>query len=125
MIAVPLFRRFKLSAVLGYLAAGVVIGPWGLGLFSDVESILHFSEFGVVLLLFIVPMAVADMCEGVLAESSPSFPDRVAAAAPVGRRRPCSQFCTVRTLTFSSRANCFCDSLVRCRMCTRRVGENS
>jgi len=46
-------------------------------------------------------------------------------AGPVGRRRPCSQFCTVRTLTFSSRANCVCDSRVRCRMCMRRVGENS
>ena len=54
VIAVPLFRRFKLSAVLGYLAAGVVIGPWGLGLFKDVESILHFAEFGVVLLLFVI-----------------------------------------------------------------------
>jgi glutathione-regulated potassium-efflux system ancillary protein KefC/glutathione-regulated potassium-efflux system protein KefB len=54
VIAVPLFRRFKLSAVLGYLAAGVVIGPWGLGLFNDVESILHFAEFGVVLLLFVI-----------------------------------------------------------------------
>ncbi len=54
VIAVPLFRRFKLSAVLGYLAAGVVIGPWGLGLFADVESILHFAEFGVVLLLFVI-----------------------------------------------------------------------
>ncbi len=54
VIAVPLFRRFKLSAVLGYLAAGVVIGPWGLGLFTDVENILHFSEFGVVLLLFVI-----------------------------------------------------------------------
>jgi monovalent cation:proton antiporter-2 (CPA2) family protein len=54
VIAVPLFRRFKLSAVLGYLAAGVVIGPWCLGLFDDVESILHFAEFGVVLLLFVI-----------------------------------------------------------------------
>jgi glutathione-regulated potassium-efflux system protein KefB len=54
VIAVPLFRRFKLSAVLGYLAAGVVIGPWCLGLFADVESILHFAEFGVVLLLFVI-----------------------------------------------------------------------
>ena len=54
VIAVPLFRRFKLSAVLGYLAAGIVIGPWGLGLFDDVESILHFAEFGVVLLLFVI-----------------------------------------------------------------------
>ncbi len=54
VIAVPLFRRFKLSAVLGYLAAGVVIGPWGLALFQDVENILHFAEFGVVLLLFVI-----------------------------------------------------------------------
>ncbi len=54
VVAVPLFRRFKLSAVLGYLAAGVVIGPWGLGLFKDVENILHFAEFGVVLLLFVI-----------------------------------------------------------------------
>ena len=54
VVAVPLFRRFKLSAVLGYLAAGVVIGPWGLGLFTDVDNILHFAEFGVVLLLFVI-----------------------------------------------------------------------
>jgi glutathione-regulated potassium-efflux system ancillary protein KefC/glutathione-regulated potassium-efflux system protein KefB len=54
VVAVPLFRRFKLSAVLGYLAAGVVIGPWCLGLFDDVDSILHFAEFGVVLLLFVI-----------------------------------------------------------------------
>jgi monovalent cation:proton antiporter-2 (CPA2) family protein len=54
VIAVPLFRRFKLSAVLGYLAAGIVIGPWGLGLFTDIESILHFAEFGVVMLLFVI-----------------------------------------------------------------------
>src|SRR6478672_2346641 len=54
VIAVPLFRRFKLSAVLGYLAAGAVIGPWGLRLVTDVEGILHFSELGVVLLLFAI-----------------------------------------------------------------------
>ncbi len=54
VIAVPLFRRFKLSSVLGYLAAGMVIGPWGLGLFDDVERVLHLAEFGVVLLLFVI-----------------------------------------------------------------------
>ena len=54
VVAVPLFRRFKLSAVLGYIAAGLAIGPWGLGLFEDVENVLHFSEFGVVLLLFVI-----------------------------------------------------------------------
>jgi glutathione-regulated potassium-efflux system ancillary protein KefC/glutathione-regulated potassium-efflux system protein KefB len=54
VIAIPVFRRFKLSAVLGYLAAGIVVGPWGLALFADVEGILHFAEFGVVLLLFVI-----------------------------------------------------------------------
>src|SRR5512139_2218616 len=54
VIAVPLFRRFKLSAVLGYLAAGAVIGPWGLRLVTDVDGILHFSELGVVMLLFAI-----------------------------------------------------------------------
>ena len=54
VIAVPLFKRFGLGAVLGYLVAGVLIGPWGLGLIGDVENILHFAELGVVLLLFII-----------------------------------------------------------------------
>jgi len=54
VVAVPLFRRLGLGAVLGYLAAGVAIGPWGLGLISDVEQILHFGELGVVLLLFVI-----------------------------------------------------------------------
>ncbi|HTT07969.1 MAG TPA: monovalent cation:proton antiporter-2 (CPA2) family protein [Gammaproteobacteria bacterium] len=54
VFVVPLFRKLKLGAVLGYLAAGVLIGPWCLRLITDVGSILHFSEFGVVLLLFII-----------------------------------------------------------------------
>jgi glutathione-regulated potassium-efflux system ancillary protein KefC len=54
VVAVPLARRFGMGAVLGYLLAGVVIGPWGLRLITEVDDILHFSEFGVVLLLFII-----------------------------------------------------------------------
>jgi monovalent cation:proton antiporter-2 (CPA2) family protein len=54
VIAVPLFKRIGLGSVLGYLAAGIVIGPWGLGLISRVGEILSFSEFGVVLLLFVI-----------------------------------------------------------------------
>ena len=54
VVAVPLFKRLGLGSVLGYLAAGIVIGPWGLGLISQVDDILHFSEFGVVLLLFVI-----------------------------------------------------------------------
>jgi glutathione-regulated potassium-efflux system ancillary protein KefC/glutathione-regulated potassium-efflux system protein KefB len=54
IIAVPLFRRLGFGSVLGYLAAGVVIGPWSLGLISDSENILHFAELGVVFLLFVI-----------------------------------------------------------------------
>jgi monovalent cation:proton antiporter-2 (CPA2) family protein len=54
VIAVPLFRLLKLSSILGYIAAGIVIGPWGLGLVSDVERIMHTAEFGVALLLFVI-----------------------------------------------------------------------
>jgi glutathione-regulated potassium-efflux system ancillary protein KefC len=51
---VPIATRLGLGAVLGYLIAGIAIGPWGLGLISNVDVILHFSEFGVVLLLFVI-----------------------------------------------------------------------
>ena len=54
VLLVPLFQRYKLGAVLGYLAAGMLIGPSGLAVVSDIESTLHFAEFGVVLLLFLV-----------------------------------------------------------------------
>ncbi len=54
VVAVPLAQRMGLGSVLGYLLAGVAIGPWGFGLISDVEAILHFAEFGVVLLLFLI-----------------------------------------------------------------------
>ena len=54
VIFVPLFSRFGLGSVLGYLAAGIVIGPWGFKFIGDIESIFHFSEFGIVLLLFII-----------------------------------------------------------------------
>ncbi|EGN8947159.1 glutathione-regulated potassium-efflux system protein KefB [Shigella flexneri] len=43
-----------IGAVLGYLLAGIAIGPWGLGFISDVDEILHFSELGVVFLMFII-----------------------------------------------------------------------
>jgi glutathione-regulated potassium-efflux system ancillary protein KefC/glutathione-regulated potassium-efflux system protein KefB len=54
VLLVPLFQRLRLGAVLGYLGAGMLIGPWGLGMVGDVESTLQFAEFGVVLLLFLV-----------------------------------------------------------------------
>ena len=54
VIAVPLFKRLGLGSVLGFLAAGMVIGPWGLQLVTHPEAIFGFAEFGVVLLLFLV-----------------------------------------------------------------------
>ncbi len=54
VVMVPLASRLGLGAVLGYLIAGIVIGPWGLGLITNGEEILHFAEFGVVLLLFLI-----------------------------------------------------------------------
>lgn len=54
VIAVALFRLLKLSSILGYVAAGLVIGPWGLRLFPNVEEVRHVAEFGIVLLLFII-----------------------------------------------------------------------
>jgi glutathione-regulated potassium-efflux system ancillary protein KefC len=53
-IAVPLARRLGLSAVIGYLVAGFVIGPWGLRLVTDPSQIVELAEFGVVLMLFLV-----------------------------------------------------------------------
>ena len=54
VIGVPLSKALGLGSIIGYLAAGIAIGPWGLGLVSDVQEILHFAEFGVVLMLFLV-----------------------------------------------------------------------
>ena len=54
VLAVPLSRALGLGSIIGYLAAGIGIGPWGLGLVTNVEDILHFAEFGVVLMLFLV-----------------------------------------------------------------------
>ncbi|ATZ12936.1 glutathione-regulated potassium-efflux system protein KefB [Erwinia amylovora] len=54
VIAVPIAARLGIGAVLGYLLAGIAIGPWGLGFISDVQEILHFSEMGVVFLMFII-----------------------------------------------------------------------
>ncbi|MEY4849216.1 MAG: hypothetical protein RLZZ331_220 [Pseudomonadota bacterium] len=54
VVLVPLFIRFKLGAVLGYLAAGILIGPAVLGLVGNAEQTLQFAEFGIVLLLFVI-----------------------------------------------------------------------
>ncbi|MBK6745634.1 monovalent cation:proton antiporter-2 (CPA2) family protein [Ottowia sp.] len=54
VIAVPLFKRLGLGSVLGYLAAGLAIGPFGLAFFSEAQTILHVAELGVVMFLFVI-----------------------------------------------------------------------
>ncbi len=54
VVAVPIFKRLGLGSVLGYLAAGAVIGPVGLDLIQEVEATVHIAELGVVLLLFVI-----------------------------------------------------------------------
>jgi glutathione-regulated potassium-efflux system ancillary protein KefC len=54
VLAVPLARLLGLGSIIGYLAAGIAIGPFGLRLVTDTATILHFAEFGVVLMLFLV-----------------------------------------------------------------------
>lgn len=54
VVAVPLFKRMGLGSVLGYLAAGLAIGPFGMGLISDPATILHTAELGVVMYLFVI-----------------------------------------------------------------------
>ena len=59
VIAVPIFKRLGLGSVLGYLIAGMAIGPWGLRLISHPATVLQFSELGVVLLLFLLGLEVS------------------------------------------------------------------
>jgi len=54
VIIVPFFHAIRLGAILGYLTAGVILGPWGIGLITEVDEIRHLAEFGVIFLLFIL-----------------------------------------------------------------------
>lgn len=54
LMAVPVAKKLGLGSVLGYLLAGVAIGPFGLSLVGDAEDVMHFAEFGVVMMLFLV-----------------------------------------------------------------------
>ncbi len=54
VIIVPFFHAIRLGAILGYLTAGAILGPWGFGVITEVEQIRHLGEFGVIFLLFIL-----------------------------------------------------------------------
>lgn len=58
-IAVPVFNRFKLGSILGYLAAGVIAGPYALNLLHQEEGVFHIAEFGVVLFLFVIGLELS------------------------------------------------------------------
>ena len=54
VVAVPVAKKLGLGAVLGYLIAGILIGPWVMGLINEASHVMHFAEFGVVMLLFLI-----------------------------------------------------------------------
>lgn len=54
VLAVPFFKKIGLGSVLGYLAAGLIIGPFGLAFFNNPDAILHVAELGVVMFLFVI-----------------------------------------------------------------------
>jgi len=59
VIAVPIFNRFKLGSIIGYLAAGVIAGPYALNLLHQEEGVFHIAELGVVLFLFVVGLELS------------------------------------------------------------------
>ena len=58
VVSVPIAKRLGLGSVLGYLIAGVVIGPFALSLVGDQADVMKFAEFGVVILLFLIGLEV-------------------------------------------------------------------
>lgn len=59
VIAVPLFKKIGLGSILGYLCAGIVLGPHALAIVNDPDQVLHFAEYGVILLLFVIGLELA------------------------------------------------------------------
>jgi monovalent cation:proton antiporter-2 (CPA2) family protein len=89
VLVVPLVKRLGLGSVLGYLVAGMAIGPWGLSLVSAPEAILQFAEFGVVLLLFLVglelnPARVWQLRKSIFGMGAAQVALTIAAAAAAG-----------------------------------------
>ena len=59
VLAVPIFKRFGLGAVLAYLVTGAVLGPYGLGVVRDADRILNAAEIGVVMMLFVIGLELS------------------------------------------------------------------
>lgn len=58
VIAVPIFKRIGLGSILGYLIAGLIIGPFGFAFFNNPTAILHIAELGIVMYLFIIALEI-------------------------------------------------------------------
>src|SRR3979411_2386329 len=89
VIAVPLCKRLGLGSVLGYRVAGMAIGPWGLRLIADPQTVLQFSEFGVVLLLFLIglelnPQRVWALRRTIFGLGAGQVVDTIAAVTAIG-----------------------------------------
>lgn len=59
VIVVPLFKRIKMSPILGYLAVGAIIGPYGAAVIHDANAVQHFAELGVIILLFTIGLELS------------------------------------------------------------------
>ncbi len=63
-IMVPLASRFKLGSVIGYLVVGILIGPFGLKLIGNAEQIMHFAEFGIIMMMFLIGLELEQLIYG-------------------------------------------------------------
>lgn len=54
VVVIPIFHKIRLGAILGYMTAGIILGPWGFGVITEVEDVRHLAEFGVIFLLFVL-----------------------------------------------------------------------
>jgi monovalent cation:proton antiporter-2 (CPA2) family protein len=84
VIAIPIFRRFKLGSVLGYLTAGIIIGPASLGLINSVENTQNIAQFGIVLLMFVIGLELQPSRLWVLRKSIFGLGSAQVAATTIG-----------------------------------------
>ena len=89
VVVVPLARRAGLGSVLGYMLAGVIVGPWVLDLVDDEREILHLAEFGVVLLLFVIGLELQPRRLWAMRRAVFRAGRRAVRADRRGTRRPC------------------------------------
>ena len=131
VLAVPIFRRFGLGSVLGYLVAGMAIGPWGLKLIADPERVLQFSELGVVLLLFLIGLElnlerVRSLRRAIFGLGSVQVAVTIAAVAVMPKRWPPCALVMMLTAPASERMpvlNCWASTSTDLWLCAAGFGS--